>query len=142
MIGKKLRTKFVDFIGGRKMPVSRYAQLGPSCGKPIVLVTLLSADADAQDMAIRRHAGQTSHLPVFVVTNPNVAAFQDVNCIFEHFPPPHMVHAHGGVGDWTGYFQERWRTLHMKWTPRWTVCYGCDFVDYLQDCGLSGSMPE
>ena len=142
MIGKKLRTKFKAFIGGRYVAASRYAQVGPSCGTPVVLVTLLSADAATQDKAIQRHAGQTSHLPVFLVTNPNVAALQDVNCIFEHFPPPHIVHLYPGVGDWTGYFQERWRTLHLKWGPRWTVCYGVEFVAYLQKCGLSGNMPE
>jgi hypothetical protein len=142
MIGEKLRTKLKAFTGGRKVATSRYAQLGPSFGKPVVLVTLLYADADTQDKAIQRHTGQTSHLPVFLVTNPDVSVLQDANCIFEHLPPPHMVRSHPGVGDWTGYFQERWRTLHLKWGPRWTVCYGFEFETYLQKCGLSGSMPE
>ena len=142
MIGKKLRTKFVAMIGGRNRVASRYAQLGPSFGKPVVLVTLLSADAEAQEKAIQRHAGQSSHLPVFVVTDPNVAVFQDKKCIFEHFPPPHIVQSQRNAGDWTGYFQERWRTLHLKWGPRWTVGYGREFSEYLQQCGLSGSMPE
>lgn len=141
MISGILRTKLQILSGVSKNAVSRYVQYDEGAKKPVVLVTLLSTDAVTRDKAIRTHSKKTSHQPVFVVTNSDVSAFQAGDCVFEHIPASHVVRVFGSSGDWQSYLQERWRTVHLKWGPKWTVCYGRNFEAYLQDCGFSGKTP-
>ena len=142
MISGILRKKLLPLFGASKDTVSRYAQYDEAAKrKPVVLVTLLATDAATRDKAIRTHSKKSSYQAVFVVTNSDVTAFQDGERVFEHIPALHVVREFASSGDWQSYLQERWRTVHLKWGPKWTVCYGRNFEAYLQDCGFSDSKP-
>lgn len=108
--------------------------------RPTVLVTILcAASEDARLQALKIHSARRSHRPIFVVSEPDIRAYQNAGCIFEYLPDPEVVWAGLDIGDWPGYLQERWSMINSKWHPQWTANYGLSFEQYLEKCKFRDS---
>lgn len=112
------------------------SQIAPDDPTIQVLVTVLSAEPEKLQKAIRDHGSKPGRRAVFVITDPDVRTLVQNRLTFEHLPAPAIVRAFGDTGDWSGYLHESWRILHVKWTPRWIINYGQNFDEYLEKCGL------
>lgn len=105
--------------------------------RPTVLVTILRADDASRLRALKTHAADRSHRPIFVVCDADVRTYQNAGCTFEYLPDPKIVRSMSDVGDWAGYLQERWRMINSKWHPQWTVEYGLSYTQYLKKCAFN-----
>lgn len=117
-----------------------FAQFPPNDPRSTVLVTLLSADAARRDRAIRFHTRRGSYRPVFVVTDPDIAAFRNAGSFAEHLPAPDLVRRFAAMGAWRQYLVGRWSLIGAKWQPDMAVTEGVSFDDYLRECGLSDTV--
>lgn len=106
-------------------------QQWPSEGRPVVLVTLLDAAPERVGRAIRDHGGRRPWRAVFLTTGDDPRALFATGSPVEHLPGPAMVATSLTGCDWQAYLHERWRRVHQKWVPRWTVNYGPTFGEYL-----------
>lgn len=105
-------------------------QQWPAEARPVVLVTLLEAPPDRLARALRDHGGRRIWRPVFLTTEVDLRALIASGHPVEHLPGPAMMRGRETL-DWGAYLQERWRRVHQKWVPRWTVNYGTAFGAYL-----------
>lgn len=100
--------------------------------RPVVLVTLLDAPPDRLIRALRDHGGRRLWRPVFLTAAADLRALIATGHPVEHLPAPSPV---SDALDWPIYLRERWRRVHQKWVPHWTVNYGASFEEYLIRCG-------
>lgn len=106
-------------------------QQWPCDGRPVVLVTLLEANDDRRTRALRDHRGARPWLPVFLTTDADLRPLIATGHPVEHLPDPALTSFGAEALDWSAYLQQRWRRVHQKWCPRWTVEYGSAFAQYL-----------
>lgn len=112
---------------------SALCQLPQGAAAPAVLVTLLGADADQTRRAVERHGKVRSYRPVFVVSNPDTRPLLGTGLTCEHVCGLDDIRRHRLAGDWPSYVTERWRMIHTKWKPAWSVAYALSFNDYLSE---------
>lgn len=100
------------------------------------MTTLLLAEADLIERALRRHRRRASHRSVFVLTSTEILPFRAAGIVVEVMPSPEQVLRYASVGDWSIYLLERWRLLRSKWHPDWLIADGASFEDYYRACGF------
>lgn len=96
--------------------------------RPVVLITLLDPPPARLARALRDHGGRRLWRPVFLTTVADLRELIATGHPVEHLPAPLPV---SDRLDWPAYLRERWRRVHQKWVPRWTVHYGTSFDEYL-----------
>ncbi len=109
-------------------------QCRPDLGRAPVLITLLAADTQLVEKAIKRHARARSYLPVFVTSDVGLSGLLAVGAITEYLPSAIVVMRFADAGNWELYLTERWRLLIAKWRPAYTARYGASFEEYLDLC--------
>ncbi len=114
-------------------------QQWPGETRPVVLVTLLEAAPARLARALRDHGGRRLWRPVFLTTEVDLRALIASGHPVEHLPALAMAQGRETL-DWADYLQERWRRVHQKWVPRWTVNYGTDFGAYLIRLGNGATL--
>lgn len=109
-------------------------QCRPNLGRVPILITLLAADTQSVERAIKRHAQARSYLPVFVMSDVGPAGLLAAGAITEYLPSANVVRRFADAGNWELYLTERWRLLIAKWRPAYTARYGASFEEYLDLC--------
>lgn len=97
---------------------------------PSVLVTHLEPDKTSVDDVLQRAGSLWGARPILVITDAKVRAMLGTGIAFEHLPSARQIISHKGAGDWRIYLQQRWRMIHTKWRPLYTIHVAMSYDEY------------